>query len=71
MCLGSSAFTLFASSAVAAELPTEFVLLTSRKDEATIREHPAFGRLARDCTKVASDTQDYLGEDITHDRATA
>ena len=32
---------------------------------------PAFQRLARDCTKVATETQDYLGEDTTHDRATA
>jgi ParB/RepB/Spo0J family partition protein len=32
---------------------------------------PAFQRLARDCTRVATATQDYLGEDTTHDRATA
>jgi ParB/RepB/Spo0J family partition protein len=32
---------------------------------------PAFQRLVHDGTKVATATQDYLGEDTTHDRATA
>jgi hypothetical protein len=36
--------------AVAAELPTEFVLLTSTDDQAFLQSHPTFARLAATCT---------------------
>ena len=35
--------------ALAAELPTEFVLLTSREDEVYLRAHPGFARLCAVC----------------------
>ena len=36
--------------AIAAELPTEFVLLTSTDDQAFLQSHPTFARLAATCT---------------------
>jgi len=50
--LDRSLSTLLASGnlpAVAAALPTEFVFLTSKRDETMIREHPAYRRLAAVC----------------------
>src|ERR1700722_8584375 len=51
--------------AVAAALPTRFIILTSAEDAAYIREHPAFKRLA-----VACETElrliDYLITDVNY-----
>lgn len=50
--LDRSVLTLLAPGnlpAVARALPTEFVFLTGKKDEAMIREHPSYRRLAAVC----------------------
>ena len=51
--------------AVAAALPTRFIILTSAEDAAYIREHPAFKRLA-----VACETElrliDHLITDVNY-----
>jgi len=51
--------------AVAAALPTEFVFLTSMKDETMIREHPAYRRLSNVCA-VRFEVIDDLVMDGNH-----
>lgn len=48
--------------AVAAALPTEFVFLTSKKDESMIRDHPAYRRLASVCAIRFEPIDDLITE---------
>jgi hypothetical protein len=66
--LDRSLLTLLAPGnlpAVACALPTEFVFLTGKKDEAMIREHPGYRRLAALCA-VRFEAIDDLITDGNH-----